>query len=33
MSLQMFGELEKQKEKMMKIAKKCFQTANDVNTI
>lgn len=31
MSLQMFGELEEQKEKMLKIARKCFQTANDVN--
>lgn len=31
MSLHMFGELEEQKEKMLKIARKCFQTANDVN--
>lgn len=31
MSLQWFGELEKVKEKMIKIAKKCFETANNVN--
>lgn len=31
MSLQMFGELEEEKEKMIKIARKCFETANNVN--
>jgi len=31
MSLQMFGELEDEKEKMIKIARKCFETANNVN--
>jgi len=31
MSLQMFGELEEEKEKMVKIARKCFETANNVN--
>lgn len=30
MSLQMFGELEEEKEKMIKIARKCFETANNV---
>ncbi|XP_027850821.2 calcineurin-binding protein cabin-1-like [Aphis gossypii] len=30
MSLQMFGELEDEKEKMIKIARKCFETANNV---
>lgn len=32
MSIQIFRELESQKETMMKTAKKCFQTANDVIT-
>jgi hypothetical protein len=27
----MFGELEQEKEKMIKIARKCFETANNVN--
>jgi len=31
MSLQMFGELEDEKEKMIKIARKCFETANNVD--
>jgi len=26
----MFGELEEEKEKMIKIARKCFETANNV---
>ncbi|VVC42534.1 Hypothetical protein CINCED_3A009963 [Cinara cedri] len=30
MSLQMFGELEEEKEKMIKIARKCFEAANHV---
>lgn len=31
MSLQMFGELEEEKEKMIKIARKCFESANNVS--
>lgn len=31
MSLQMFRELSEEKEKMIKIARKCFETANNVN--
>lgn len=31
MSLLMFGQLEEEKEKMIKIARKCFETANNVN--
>lgn len=27
----MFGELEEEKEKMIKMARKCFETANNVN--
>lgn len=27
----MFGELEREREKMIKIARKCFETANNVN--
>lgn len=30
MNIQMFRELESQKELMVKTAKKCFQAANDV---
>lgn len=31
MSLLMFGQLEEEKEKMIRIARKCFETANNVS--